>query len=444
MKVSSSAVKALDEKETKKEEEIPILSLVPEEDEYDEDDRTKTGSFKLFSNPGDATSPKYSFTMGYVDGTQSIRAHIKWAKNVKKVLRGMTIVPGPAQYEMVQQMASGEVLSTFNEHIVQSGLDARVARALVVKNAVTVRNTTAGVPKTAAVFAARRDAAEAADLARPVDPCSSVMVTAALTAVVGSVCPYKALEKQKRFMRRKMRKPYDMKVRQYVNHLQRINTEELPALPPFDPNQSLSQDELLDIFLFGIPKSWNNEMTKQDFDPYRDNINLRKVVEFCERLESVEEFSPRSNKKKDRHSNNKSDKYKKSKYNHDKSKTKTKDGKWCDYHESNTHNTSECSVLNKLKESKKGGDKKNGKKDWKGKSDYAKKFTTKELNTLVKKASADAVKKVRKELNSVNKRKKDDDDQSVDSLHMLENKMADVDEQLKAFNFDIEDGEIST
>jgi hypothetical protein len=44
----------------------------------------------------------------------------------------------------------------------------------------------------------------------------------------------------------------------------------------------------------------------------------------------------------------------------------------------------------------------------------------------------------------VTKRKKDDDDQSVDSLHMLENKMADVDEQLKAFNFDLEDGEIST
>jgi hypothetical protein len=45
----------------------------------------------------------------------------------------------------------------------------------------------------------------------------------------------------------------------------------------------------------------------------------------------------------------------------------------------------------------------------------------------------------------VNKRKKgDDDDQSVDLLHLLENKMADVDEQLKAFNFDIEDGEIST
>jgi hypothetical protein len=63
----------------------------------------------------------------------------------------------------------------------------------------------------------------------------------------------------------------------------------------------------------------------------------------------------------------------------------------------------------------------------------------------VKNASADADKKVRKELNTVAKRKKgNDDDRSVDSLHMLENKMVDVDEQLKVFNFDLDDDKIST
>jgi hypothetical protein len=35
----------------------------------------------------------------------------------------------------------------------------------------------------------------------------------------------------------------------------------------------------------------------------------------------------------------------------------------------------------------------------------------------------------------VAKRKRDDDDDSTSSLHMLENEMKDVDDQLKNFNF---------
>ena len=38
--------------------EVPILSLVPEEGEYDEDDHSKTGTFKLLSNPADVDSVK--------------------------------------------------------------------------------------------------------------------------------------------------------------------------------------------------------------------------------------------------------------------------------------------------------------------------------------------------------------------------------------------------
>jgi SpoVK/Ycf46/Vps4 family AAA+-type ATPase len=78
----------------------------------------------------------------------------------------------------------------------------------------------------------------------------------------------------------------------------------------------------------------------------------------------------------------------------------------------------------------------NKNKTWTKKSDDAKKFSKKELNALVKKASEKAVKKATKELNAVAKRKRDDDDDdSTSSLHMLENEMKDVDDQLKNFNF---------
>jgi hypothetical protein len=56
------------------------------------------------------------------------------------------------------------------------------------------------------------------------------------------------------------------------------------------------------------------------------------------------------------------------------------------------------------------------------------------------------LKKVTKELNAVAKRKcSNDDDDSMSSLHMLENKMKDVDDQLKNFNFEGKsDGQVRT
>ena len=75
--------------------EVPILSLVPEEGEYDEDDHSKTGTFKLLSNPADVDSAKYTFSIGYDVGTQSVRFHIQWKKNVEKVLRGMRVTTVP-------------------------------------------------------------------------------------------------------------------------------------------------------------------------------------------------------------------------------------------------------------------------------------------------------------------------------------------------------------
>jgi hypothetical protein len=153
------------------------------------------------------------------------------------------------------------------------------------------------------------------------------------------------------------------------------------------------------------------------------------VVEFCERMEAAEDFHPVQKKATGSST-------KKTKYNGSKGKNSKGNGdKWCEYHESDTHNTSECTVLKKLKDSKKpaSDQKPAAKKDWKSKSNDAKKFTKKELNAIVKKK----VQKAKKELNMANKRKSDsDDDQSATSLHMLENEMQDVDEQLKKFDFD--------
>ena len=440
MKFAKGVVRALEKGKdlsNDKGPEIPILPLVPEDGEYDEEDGSKCGSFKLLSNPADAASAKYSFRMGYADGSQSVRFHIQWAKNVLKVLRGLAITTGPNQLQMVNQMCLGDVLTSFQDSVRRFQDEARVIRATTAADALGAHDPTA---ETQAEWEARREIAYRTNVTAPVSDPTTAMVTMSARFAAGSVLPYKALERQKRFMRRKMRKPVDMKIRQYVSHLTRINSDELPHMPPFLPDQQLSGDEILDIVMFGIPKSWEKEMAKQDFDPFRNGATLRQLVEFCERLEAVED-TPTVQR------NNTTTSNKKTKFQGNKGKTIKPEGKWCAFHESNTHDTSECTVLKKMKDAKKNGNEKsfhnnNNDKPWAKKSNDAKKFTKKELNNIVKKASDKAYKKAKKELNSVAKRKKsDDDDESVESLNAIDKinrEMNDVDAQLKQFEFNSE------
>jgi hypothetical protein len=81
MKVSSQAATAL----------VPPLSLVPDDNKMEQNDEVKKCTFKLRSDPADTTSQKYSSTMAYADGSQSIRFQIKWVKDVLKVLHGMGV-----------------------------------------------------------------------------------------------------------------------------------------------------------------------------------------------------------------------------------------------------------------------------------------------------------------------------------------------------------------
>jgi len=59
-----------------------------------------------------------------------------------------------------------------------------------------------------------------------------------------------------------------MSVKQCIMHIYRINTEEIARCPPaFDRGQCLNDDEIIDILLWGTPKSWQRKMDRQGFDP---------------------------------------------------------------------------------------------------------------------------------------------------------------------------------
>ena len=415
----------------------PILPLIDEDDGMEIDD-TRASTFKLRTAPADADSPKYSFKVAIVDSKSTPRQAIKWITRMEKVFAGLNMTNATAKHNLLLEMVNGTARSAY---LTALGTH-RVARHTELRND--------------AYNAVVRGAGESDDdfNQRCQDAYNGVGqpdinnddIRAGQNGVMLSICPYKALEKQKRFMRRKMRKPADMTTRTYVNNLARINDEELRYLPPFNANQGLGADEVVDIICYGIPKSWMKRMDEFDFDPF--TAALPDLIAFCERMESAEDFEKGPDTKQSASNNKKLSKKHKSNRN-----TSQKGDKWCAYHESTSHNTEDCEVLKKLKASKgSGSDNKPPYKNktWKRKSDDAKSHSNKELSAIVEKAAKVAVSKAmkkingKKECNAVNKRKVTDSDSSGDdsdgdnSLNMIDQKMADVDKELSEFNFDDE------
>ena len=125
--------------------------------------------------------------------------------------------------------------------------------------------------------------------------------------VVESLLPRQILAKFKRALRREIRKPAEMSVRTYFQHLMRINNEEIPGMPPaFDRTQCLNDENLNDIILFATPNSWQKEMDRQRFDPMEKNPV--EVIAFMEAIEASEEFDGTSTKVASAKSDYKSDK----------------------------------------------------------------------------------------------------------------------------------------
>jgi hypothetical protein len=162
----------------------------------------------------------------------------------------------------------------------------------------------------------------------------------ALNFVVQELLPRRVLAGAKRDLRRFSHKPSDMKVRNYYQAVGRINAKELPQLPPFGNNQSLSHDEILNVLLHGTPKSWQVKMDRQGFDPLEKQIP--EVVDFMENIEAAKEHSRQSEivaKKKSSSSNN-------GKKDNNKSNGKRKPTHFCKEHGPNfSHNTEECRTL---------------------------------------------------------------------------------------------------
>ena len=363
---------------------LPLVPLPPSEL-----NNTNSVAYHLLSNPADADSSKYKVIARIIDGTEDIRTLILWSKDVDKVLKGLNLTQNDQFDQCVtitQSMMRGRVISIHNSRI-QFRKEQRMN-----ERAQHAYTTTAG---DAAAKRNARDAITALGWAHA-DNNTFAMLRVALNDTLEALMPKKALARCKRHLRRYCRKPRGMRVREFVHLVQHMNLEEFTSLPPFDPNQHLPDDEILDVVLFGIPKNWEREMDKQGFDPFANQ--LADVLAKLEDIETAEGFDAEPAKPTP----------KKDKKRPAKETTTTNDSgagnnkKHCMYHGWGSHTTDECEHLKKqVKKLKSGNETKDndkkksydGKKDnaGKGKSNGQDGFVT-FMNRTVQKAVKKAVK----------------------------------------------------
>ena len=207
-----------------------------------------------------------------------------------------------------------------------------------------------------------------------------------MNKAVKCLLPNKTIQHVNQHLRREAGKPLDMSATQHIMHICRMNTEEIPRCPlAFNDTQRLSDNEIVDILLFGAPKSWQREMDCQGIDPL--TTTPTEAVEFMERIEMSEDFD--ANKKAVATTTKKGGKKKAN----GRGNSDANGSKHCVLHgNNNTHGTSECKTLMAQAKKLKGnnGANQKGKDTNKPLKNKAKDNTgdsKKELAALVKKAT---------------------------------------------------------
>ena len=106
-------------------------------------------------------------------------------------------------------------------------------------------------------------------------------------ALTSHIFPQRALRMQKRYMRRYMRKPRDMKMRVYRNRVVKLNNylEQFPTL--INATQKIDDDEIVDILEFGT----SGKVKWSLWDLIRRSLIVRNWSNFCERLEYDEDLN---------------------------------------------------------------------------------------------------------------------------------------------------------
>ena len=113
-------------------------------------------------------------------------------------------------------------------------------------------------------------------------PMTNEDVDLALREVGKNVFPRRALELQRLWMLRYMRKPKSLSIRKTVNAITKMNNA-LPLFPDGDEFSKFSESELVGLIEWSLPPIWR---AKFDLDNYIPTLDTKaRLIEECEAIE---------------------------------------------------------------------------------------------------------------------------------------------------------------
>ncbi len=187
-----------------------LLPLVEDESLYVLD-KSNSVSYELRTIPGDPNSAKYKFQLRVLTGTESVRAILKWHKDVQKVITGLNITTLAAGRPIMETAMRTGPMSLFHACLLAEATAAYDAAMDVARAADHLAGDTT---------ASDAVVANGVNHYRHFDH-----LEVGLRFVVQQLLPRNVLARVKRTLRRECRKPMEMKVRTYYQQILRINQE---------------------------------------------------------------------------------------------------------------------------------------------------------------------------------------------------------------------------
>jgi hypothetical protein len=173
-------------------------------------------------------------------------------------------------------------------------------------------------------------------------------VKESLCAVTTIVFPFRALETQKQWMNKYMKKPYDLSAKMMSTALSCINNY-LPSFPDGDANSKFTDAELVRLLDFSLPTSWRKAMDLKGYVASQHDKKL--LVDQCKMIKRNETLLKHDqDDDNDNNRNCKKIKFAKFETKNKKSGSKTvqNDGQYyCNKFGTNSrHNSEHCYFLN--------------------------------------------------------------------------------------------------
>ena len=237
-------------------------------------------TFKLNTDPAVATSPKMDFIMNHLTGTETPREVITFIARVRELKKGLAID---------EETQMGQFHTTVLSLLHGSAKEAYEVEVNEVAAARRAEEAAVATEEWVLTLDVEPTDAECKEMEEfNLEATTDILMEdfeLGLNAMATQLLPFQALTKVKRYLRRHCHKPSNMRIRQFVNRICKINEHELPLLVPMSPNNSLAYDEILELLFYGIPTRHRKKLQEMDIDL----TNCPDYPTFIQRAERVEE-----------------------------------------------------------------------------------------------------------------------------------------------------------